>query len=138
MNQRLSKDGRTIIIKIPMMFRRRGGRKTIIAPDGTDHWAAPVPSRDDVLLKALARAHRWQQIMESGQVSSVKELALREEIDNSYVSRILRVNLLAPDIVTAILDGRQPEVLTLTALAQPFPIVWSEQREMWGFTCKQA
>jgi hypothetical protein len=129
----LSKDGRSIVIKIPMTFRRTGGRKKIIAPDGTDHWAAPIPSRDDALLKALARAHRWQQVMESGQVSSVKELALREEIDNSYISRILRLNLLAPDIVTAILDGRQPKVLTLNALAQPFSMVWSEQREMWDF-----
>ena len=133
MKPRLSKDGRTIIIKIPMQFRRLGGRKKIIAPAGADHWAAPLPTQDDALLKALARANRWQQALETGQVDSMKELASREEIDHSYITRILRLNLLAPDIINAILDGRQPEVMTLTTLTKkPFPMEWEQQREMWG------
>jgi hypothetical protein len=132
MKPRLSRDGRTIIIKIPMQFRRLGGRKKIIAPAGADHWAAPPAVQDGALLKALARAHRWQQALETGQVASIKELASREKMDHSYLTRILRLNLLAPDIINAILDGRQPEVMTLTTLTKPFPMEWEQQREIWG------
>ncbi len=138
MRPQLSPDGRTIIIKIPMQFRRMGGRKKIIAPDGADHWATPPNNHDDALLKALARAHRWQAVLESGQVGSVRELADREEIYNSYMTRILRLNLLAPDIINAILDGRQPEAMTLANLTKPFPVEWEGQREKWGFNSSPA
>ena len=134
MRPELSDDGRTIIIKIPMQFRRLGGRKRIIAPKGADHWAAPPSMQDDALLKALARAHRWQQALESGQVDSVKELAAREKIDDSYMARIMRLTLLAPDIVDTILDGKQTESMTLANLTKPFPVEWPKQRERWGIS----
>ena len=124
----VEQDKRTIVIKIPMKFTRRGGRKKIVAPDGADGWGVPRLGPDDALLKALARAHRWKNLLEGGDVASVKELAKVEEIDDSYMSRILRLTLLAPDIVDAILAGQQPETMTLANLTKPFPMEWERQR----------
>jgi hypothetical protein len=123
---RLSPDGCTIIVFVPMTWRRRGGRKIIVAPPGCDAWAPP-PRIDDTLVKALARAHRWQRMLESGEYGTLAELADAERISRSYVCRVLRFTLLAPDIVERILDGRQAP--QLAQLMQPFPVEWERQRE---------
>jgi hypothetical protein len=102
---RLSSDGSTITVFVPMAWRRRGGRKVIVAPPGCDDWAPPARI-DSTLIKALARAHRWQRLLESGEYGTLAEMADAERISRSYVSRILRLTLLAPDIVERILDGR--------------------------------
>jgi hypothetical protein len=105
---RLSDDGETLTVQIPMKLRKRGGRKLMVVPDGTS--AAWTPSRvrvDSALLKAVARAHRWQRMLEIGTHDSITELATLEKMNQSYVCRVLRLTLLAPDIVEAILDGRQ-------------------------------
>ncbi|MGE3904657.1 MAG: hypothetical protein AB7F36_01805 [Reyranellaceae bacterium] len=81
------------------------------------------------MVKAIARAHRWKRLMESGRFASVTELAEAEKINQSYLCRVLRLTLLAPDIVEAILDGRQPAEMTLAALMAPFPVGWPEQVE---------
>ena len=133
-NARLSDDGKTIIVKIPMKFRRRGGRKLIIAPDGGDAWMPSKPRRDDTLIKAIARARRWQRMLESGQVPSTRQLAEKEKINASYLARILRLTLLAPDIVEAVLDGRQPKGLLLADLMKTFPVEWDKQRTLFGFS----
>ncbi len=131
-NARLGADGKTIIVKIPMMFRRRCGRKLIIAPDGGDAWMPSKPRRDDTLIKALTRAHRWKRMLENGEHSSIAGLAEAEKINKSYLSRILRLTLLAPDIVLVVLDGCQPKGLTLADFMEPFPVEWERQRERWG------
>jgi hypothetical protein len=84
---------------------------------------------DDTLLKALARAHRWRRMLENGQASSINELAEIEKINASYISRILRLTSLAPDIVTAILNGRQPRTLQLADMLEDVPTEWEKQRE---------
>ena len=118
----------TITVRVPMSFRRRGGRKLVIAPDG-ENWAAPPRARiDSTLIKALARAFRWRRMLETGVVATVTEIAARERINASYVSRVLRLTLLAPDIVEAILDGRQAPEVTLPVLMGPFPAEWGRQR----------
>jgi hypothetical protein len=122
----LSTDGRTIIVTIPMRLRRRPGRKTIIAPDGGDGWA-PRRRIDNTLVRALARAHRWTRLMESGKYASMTELAAAEKVDQSYLSRMLRLTLLAPAIVEAILDGRQTSHIALADLMRPFPTAWTDQ-----------
>jgi hypothetical protein len=123
----VSKDGRTITVKVPIRIQRPAGRKMIIAPHGHDDWA-PRLHVDSTLVKALARAHRWTRLMESGRFSSMTELAAHEKVDQSYLARILRLTLLAPDIVDAILDGRQPRTLTLAQLVRPVSVQWTEQR----------
>jgi hypothetical protein len=81
------------------------------------------------MVKALARAFRWRDMLEAGVYATVSEIAAAEKINPSYVSRVLRLTLLAPDIVEAILDGRQPLQMTLAGLMRPFPVEWQEQVE---------
>jgi hypothetical protein len=84
--------------------------------------------QDITLIKAVARAFRWRRMLEAGHYATVKELAAAEKINSSYVSRVLRLTLLAPDIVEAILAGRQPDGMTLPGLLKPFPVDWLEHR----------
>ena len=130
----LSGDGRTVTVRIPMSIRRRGGRKLVLAPDGTtDTWAAPCRRIDNAMVKASARAFRWQKLLENGTHATIAEIAAAEEINESYMGRVLRLTLLAPDIVEEILGGRQPAEMTLAVLVRPFAVGWREQQaEMLG------
>jgi hypothetical protein len=129
----ISLDGSTLTVRVPLTFRKRGGRKLVIAPYGSDSWAPPRPRVDNTMVKALARAHRWKRMLESGEFATVQDLATAEKINASYVGRVLRLTLLSPEIVKAILDGRQPADLQLEDLLKPFPVGWREQRaEIWG------
>lgn len=123
-------DAGAITVTVPMTFKKRGGRKLVIAPNGADAWTLPRARIDNTMVKALARAHRWNKLLDTGRYATVKDLAEAERINPSYIARILRLTLLAPDIVEAILDGRQPAGLQLDALLAPFPVEWEQQREM--------
>ena len=111
-----------------MRFQRRGGRKRIVAPDGSEIAPTSKPQPDGTLVKALARAWRWQRMLDEGVYTSVSEIGDAENISKSYVSRILRLALLAPDIVEAILAGSTDQVLMLEKLERPLPASWDEQR----------
>jgi len=119
-------DGETITIHIPMTFRKRGGRKMVVTPDGSP-WA-PRPRVDNAMVKALARAFRWQRMLDDGVCGTIEELARRERVNRGYLSRVLRLTLLAPDVVEAILDGRQPDGTRLEDLLDGFPMEWEGQR----------
>ena len=121
----MSGAGQMLTVRLPLAVRRqRGGRKLVLTPAG--FVAAPV--RVDVtLVKAIARAFRWRRMLETGRYGTMDELAAAEKINSSYVSRLLRLTLLAPDIVEAILDGRQPEGMTLPVLMEPLPVEWERQ-----------
>ena len=134
MNMHLSKDEKTLIIQIPMKFRKRGGRKLIFTPDGENATGPLRSNRDDVLINALASAHRWKRMMDSGRFDSITQLADEEGGDRGNLSRMLRLTLLAPDIVDAILDGRRPEMVTISELKKTFPMEWDKQREHFGFS----
>jgi hypothetical protein len=125
---KLSPDGSTITVFVPMVWRRRGGRKIIVAPPGCADWAPP-PKIDRALVKALARAHRWQRLLENSDYATLAELAGAERISRSYVCRVLRLTLLAPDIVERILDGRP--TAGLSRLMQAFPVEWAKQSRSW-------
>jgi len=116
----------TLVVRIPMRFQRRGGRKRIVAPDGSAIVPASKPQLNGALAKALARAHRWQRMLDEARFVSVRELAEAERVGHSYVGRILRLTLLAPDIVKRILDGCQAP--QLADVMQPFPVEWERQR----------
>jgi hypothetical protein len=121
-------DGDTLTVQIPLRLRRRGGRKLMIVPEGATAWAPQRARVDNAMVKAIARAHRWRRLLESGEYGSITDLAAAEKINQSYVCRVLRLTLLAPDVVEAILDGRHPAEMTLATMMEPFPVGWQEQR----------
>jgi hypothetical protein len=113
----------TLTLHVPFRILKRGGRKEIRLPADT-----PAPRRaDNTLVKALGRAFRWKRMLELGDYTTIAELAQSEGIAPSYLTRILRLTLLAPDIVEAVLDGRQGPEVTLGRLMAPFPIEWERQ-----------
>jgi hypothetical protein len=121
----VSADGQTITVHIPMTFRKRGGRKLVVTPDGAP-WA-PRPRVDNAMVKAIARAFRWRKMLDTGVYATLDDLAKAKGVAPSYVSRVLRLTLLAPEIVEAILDGRQPAELQLDDLLKGFPLAWDGQ-----------
>lgn len=115
----------TITLHVPFRLQQRGGRKQMVTPGGRP--LAPQPQIDNALVKALARAHRWKRLLEKSHYANLTELAQAENINRSYVSRILRLTLLAPEVVEAILDGRQGPEMTMDRLLEPFPTEWKLQ-----------
>ena len=113
-----------------MRFQRRGGRKRIVAPDGSELCPSSKPQPDGTLIKALARAWRWQRMLDQGVYTTVSEIGDVENISKSYVSRILRLALLAPDIVEVILDGRAYSDVVLEKLEEAPPGEWKAQRSL--------
>ncbi len=155
----VSADGDAITIHVRMAFRKRGGRKLVFIPDGAPwaprprvdkamvkaparafRWRklvvapdgaewGPRPRVDNAMVKALAQAFRWRKMLDTGVHATLEDLARAKGVAPSYVSRILRLTLLAPDIVEAILDGRQPAELQLDDLLNGFPLEWKGQIE---------
>ena len=122
----VSADGETITVHIPMTFRKRVGRKLVVTPDGAE-WA-PRPRVDNAMVKALARAFRWRKMLDTGVHATLEDLAKAKRLAPSYVSGILRLTLLAPEIVETILDGQQSAELQLDDLIEGFPLEWVGQR----------
>jgi hypothetical protein len=123
----------TTVVSIPVTFAQRGGRKRIVVPVGAEDWLPRPASPRGAIATAVAKAHHWRALLESGEFSSAAELAKASKVNESYLCRVLRLTLLAPDIVEAILDGRQPSTLELKDLLRPFPLEWPAQRKLWGF-----
>ena len=125
-------DGR-LTLSVPIRIKRRSGRKLVTLPSGETAKARPWDTAATPLQLALARGHRWLAMLESGEAKSLKEIATLEGVDNSYVSRMVNLTMLAPDIVAAILDDAMPNHITLFDLAVDPPALWAEQRERIGF-----
>ncbi|TDX26253.1 hypothetical protein [Rhodovulum visakhapatnamense] len=113
----------SVTLHVPFRIVRRGGRKEMQLPEGVMH----LRRTDNTLVKALARAFRWKSMLESGEYATIAELAEREGIALSYLTRVLRLTLLAPDIVETILDGRQGSEVTLARVLEQFPLEWKQQ-----------
>ena len=115
----------TVTLHVPFRVVRRGGRKEMHLPDGV----RPDRKADTTLVKALARAFRWKRMLKSGEFATIAELAEQEGIATSYMTRILRLTLLAPDLVEAILDDKLGREVTLAQVLEPFPLEWSLQQQ---------
>lgn len=113
----------TVTLHVPFRIVKRGGRKEMQLPEGVAH----SRRTDNTLVKALARAFRWKRMLESGEFATIAELAEREGIAPSYMTRVLRLTLLAPDIIEGILDGKQGPEATLAQVLEPFPLTWQLQ-----------
>ncbi len=126
----LSTDGSMLSIFIPVQFKRRGGRKMIVAPDGV---VGRPAERDETMIQAVAKAWKWRRMLDRKEALNLSEIAAKEKIGETYAGRILELSLLSPEIVEAILDGRQPVGLSLREFAKGIPLAWEEQRERCGF-----
>lgn len=142
-----------LTLSVPIQIKRRSGRKLVTLPSGETAPVRPWDVAPTSIQLALARGHRWLAMLDkfagsefgrrsrprrgepqgwgeqSGEAKSLKEIATREGIDNSYVSRMVNLTTLAPDIVAAILDDALPNHITLFDLAVDPPALWDEQRE---------
>jgi hypothetical protein len=123
-----------LLIHVPMVFRKRYGRKLILAAEGLDgaNPQAHAPEQERLVV-ALARAYTWKRMLDEGKFDSLKTLAVALDKDSSYIARILRLATLAPDIAKAIVEGREPNGLSFAQVAKALPLEWEEQRRVLGF-----
>ncbi len=121
---------------IPMTFRSRGGKTVIVLPDGSRGVIRQEATIDNTMVKVIARAFRWQRLLVNETYGTIEDLAAAEKINPSYVSRVLRLALLSPKVVHAILDGKQPAWLTMKELLKPSPAEWPEQERIFLSTTK--
>ncbi|MEO7380694.1 MAG: hypothetical protein ABIV25_03015 [Paracoccaceae bacterium] len=118
----------TVTLHVPMALRKHGRRRTIVLPEGAPAQRLQI---DNTMIKTLARAFRWRRILEVGTFATIAELAAAEKIDPSYLSRVLRLNNLAPDIVEAIVEGRPIGGATLAMFLDAIPAEWERQRQLF-------
>jgi hypothetical protein len=125
----------SVTVRVPLAMRWRPGRKTVVTPV-PDGGGAALPTRaDPALVKALARAFRYQRLLDEGRYASISEMAAAKRIDRGYLGRVLQLTLLAPDIVEAIVDGRQSAELALPNLLESVPAEWPLQRAVLQAAC---
>ena len=117
----------TITVHVPFRIVKRGGRKEMVLPPS----ATAQAKIDGTLVKALARTFRWKRMLDSGTFTSVTEIAAHEKLSFTYISRVVRLSLLAPDIVDAIMAGHQPPTMMLANLLDDVPADWQMQRALW-------
>jgi hypothetical protein len=119
-----------VALKVPVIVKHKRGRKVILAPD-SEHPGAESPVQETMFL-ALARAHSWRNLIESGKVATVTQLADKLQLDIAYVTKILHLVNLAPELQEAIIAGREPNGLSLNRLRRAIPVEWEWQREVFG------
>lgn len=112
---------------IAMNFKIRGGKSVMVLPDGTRAVAQREATIDSAMIKTLARAFRWQRLLNEGVYTTMDEIAEAEKIGASYISRVVKLVNLAPEIIELIMAGRQPPTLTLQRLLEPWPMGWADQ-----------
>ena len=117
----------SITVRVSLAIRHRPGRKTIVTPM-VDGVAAVTTRADPALVKALARAFRYQRMLDKRRYASITEMATAERLERGYLGSLLRLTLLAPETIEALLDGRDQPACCLPRLLQPFPAAWVEQR----------
>ncbi len=132
----LERDGGSVLIRIPMLLKKRGGRREIIVPEGLAGAESPRAPAQEPLVTALARAFYWQELIDSGRYSSIAALAEALGVDRCYVRRIIGLACLAPDIVEAIVRGEEPSGTSLEKLVKGVPMAWEEQRGQFGLSAR--
>jgi len=130
----LQNDDNGIVVNVPLTLKKRGGRKEVVLPQAFASDSLMHPSHQEALVIAIARAHRWQKLLDEGKFKSVSDLAREIGLDPSFAARLLRLTLLAPDIIEAILIGKEPSGLSLTQLTNQLPVLWDEQRGIFDLT----
>lgn len=130
----LTKSEGGVCVHVPMTLKRRSGRKEIVVPDGLQHSEDTGPDYHEALVIATSRAHRWKKLLDEGRYASIIEMAQALKMDRHHMARMLRLTLLAPGIIEAILSGNEPDGFSLRKLVGEIPALWSEQIDRYGFT----
>lgn len=133
MNIGLTKSEGGVCVHVPMTLKRRSGRKEIVVPDGLRHSADTGSDYHEALVIAISRAHRWKRLLDEGRYASIIEMAQALKIDRYHMARMLRLTLLAPDIIEEILAGNEPDGFSQNMLVGAIPADWQEQRRRFGF-----
>lgn len=129
--------GGNLHVHIPMVLKKKSGRKLVITPNAPGSEEAHTYGlTNEPMLVAIAHALEWSEQLESGKIKSVSELSRQLDMDGSFVTRLLRLSTLAPDILEKIAKGKEPNGLSLNKLLAPFPNNWEEQRKQFGFSVK--
>jgi hypothetical protein len=122
----------SITVRVPLKIGRKAGQKTVVMPVPREATEDVQATRSDpALLKALARAFRYQKLLDEGLYGSITEMACAERIERGYLGSLLRLTLLAPHIVEALLNSNQPTALGLPRVMEPFSISWNDQLALW-------
>jgi hypothetical protein len=129
----LTKSEGGVCVHVPMTLKRRSGRKEIVVPDGLQHSVDTGPDYHEALVIATSRAHRWKKLLDEGKYASIKEMAQALKIERHHLARTLRLTLLAPGIIEAILLGNEPDGFSMNQLTSEIPMHWDEQIEKYGF-----
>jgi hypothetical protein len=122
---------------VPLTFRRKGGRKVVISPTGEEQRSAPVRYIDDALMRSVVQAFEWKRMLDEGEYGNVSELAGAMKLNHSFASRVLRLTLLAPNIIEAVIEGRQAEGPHRQGLLHSVPACWAEQSSVARITQAQ-
>lgn len=129
--------GRSVTF-VPLAIKRRHSSKLILPPAG-EKFVRTTSTFDLPLIRTIGKAFYWQKLIDTGEVANATELARRFRLEPGWVSEVLRMTRLAPDIIRAVLDGRQPRHLNLHALRgrqAEVPLDWDEQRKLFEFTSR--
>jgi len=127
-------EGNVISVLVPIKIKHYGGKKLILLPKDAQMTAPQeAPKPNETLVKALAKAYYWQNLIDTGRYKSIDDMSRQRKINSSYMSRILCLNQLAPQIKKAIFDGTQPRQLSLQDMQTTFPDIWDEQLKHFGF-----
>lgn len=130
----LQKNDNGISVNVPLKLKKRGGRKEVILPQAFASDKPTYEFRQEAMVIAIARAHRWQKLLDDGKFESISDLAREIGLDVSFAARLMRLTLLAPDIIEAILMGEEPSGLSLTVLTNEHSVIWNDQRTTFSFT----
>jgi hypothetical protein len=122
-----------VTYEIPILFRVRGGRRYIMTPDGRDLIAPKAQRFESNMIKAIVQGHEFLHMLDRDPDLTIMKLAERRKLDHGYIAKAIRMTQLAPDIIDAVIDGRQPQSLSLADLMRPFPDGWQEQQRHFGF-----
>ena len=122
-----------VLIRVPMTFKKHSGRKQIIMPNDQPNNQTPGNNYHDAIAIAISRAHYWKRLLDESRYDSIAEMAQAFKVNRYYMARILRLTLLAPDIIEAILSGNEPDGFSLNQLVGEIPNIWTEQRAKFKF-----
>jgi hypothetical protein len=119
----------SITVRVPLKIGRKAGQKTVVIPVKAEGDDTVRTIADPALVKAMARAFRYQKLLDEGRYASITEMAGAERIERGYLGSLLRLTLLAPGLVEAILDGRDGGGVALAELLEPFSGDWMSQKD---------